>query len=51
MRFFVQFTDAKKNEAIQTMVNNPLVRSTSHQIEAPVGEFVNICLLSFEIKK
>lgn len=30
MRFFVQFSDHKKHEAIQTIVSNPLIRSSSY---------------------
>lgn len=51
MRFFVQFTDAKKHEAIQTILNGEGIRGSrvSRLVEAPKGGFINVCLISFEL--
>lgn len=50
MRFFVQFTDLKKHDAIQTLCNNPLMKSRS--IEASqciLPNFVNAVIMSFDL--
>lgn len=49
MRFFVQFIDHKKHEAIQTIVTNPLLRTTSSYIKQSHVDFINIVLFSFDL--
>lgn len=47
MRFFVQFTDTQKHEAINEMVHNPLLRASSIKEQPEDFEFLNAVLLSF----
>jgi hypothetical protein len=49
MRFFVQFSDHTKNEAIQSMTTNPLLRRLSGNIQSYGGEFINLVLMSYEV--
>lgn len=49
MRFFVQFSDPKKHEAIQTITNNPLMRSRSVNASEPLTGFVNIAIMTFDL--
>ncbi len=37
MRFFVQFTDHKKNEALQQITTNPLIKRMSSEYQGPDG--------------
>ena len=49
MRFFTQFTDTKKHEAIHNLVTNPKMLRQSSVNETPTVDMINVVIMSYEV--